>query len=269
MSKVFADSDYWIALFQPNEQLHRRAAECSRRLQRKRVVTTEMVMAEVSNYYSNQGPQLREAVAKWAAGLPKNGKITVVPQSSEQFHRAVEFYGQRLDKEWSLTDCASMLIMKEQAIVEAITSDHHFKQAGFRALLRGLGLMTRPANAEEEPRMNTDGHGFYGAEKAAFPLRPRLDGSIHAQNCELHHRPVPSAFIRVHPWFQLLHSGLAVWACLHSPAFFPPGKRNAPVVQWKRLNISRLQISPVKISRSRPKNRPGVENILHFLLAFP
>jgi predicted nucleic acid-binding protein len=136
MSKVFADSDYWIALFHPNEQLHRRATECSRRLQRKRVVTTEMVMTEVLNYYSNQGAQLREAAAAWAMGLPKNGKITVIPQSSGQFHQAVQFYRQRRDKEWSLTDCASMLIMKEQSIVQALTFDHHFEQAGFRALLR-------------------------------------------------------------------------------------------------------------------------------------
>ena len=136
MSQVFADSDYWIALLQPNEQLHDRATECSRRLGRKRVVTTEMVMTEVLNYYSNQGPRLREAAAAWATRLPKDGKITVVPQTDGQFYRAVEFYRQRLDKEWSLTDCASMLVMKGEKIVEALTHDHHFEQAGFRALLR-------------------------------------------------------------------------------------------------------------------------------------
>jgi predicted nucleic acid-binding protein len=81
---------------------------------------------------------LREAAAAWATRLPKDGKITVVLQSNGQFHRAVEFYRQRLDKEWSLTDCASMLVMKEETIVEALTYDHHFEQAGFRALLRDL-----------------------------------------------------------------------------------------------------------------------------------
>jgi hypothetical protein len=40
-----------------------------------------------------------------------------------------------LDKEWSLTDCISMVVMQEQGISEAVTADHHFIQAGYRASL--------------------------------------------------------------------------------------------------------------------------------------
>jgi hypothetical protein len=40
-----------------------------------------------------------------------------------------------LDKEWSLTDCISMVVMQEQGISEAVTADHHFAQAGYRASL--------------------------------------------------------------------------------------------------------------------------------------
>src|SRR2546428_10724474 len=118
MSQVFGDSDYWIALLHPNEQLHSKATDCSKRLGRKGVLTTEMVMTEVLNYYSNQGPRLREAAAAWAENLPNEPKVMVVPQSDAQFRRAVEFYRQRRDKEWSLTDCASMLVMKEEKIRE-------------------------------------------------------------------------------------------------------------------------------------------------------
>ena len=95
-----------------------------------------MVMTEVLNYYSNQGARLRDAAAVWAVRLPKDSNVAVVPQTDAQFRRAVEFYRQRLDKEWSLTDCSSMMIMKEEKIVEVLTYDHHFEQAGFRALLR-------------------------------------------------------------------------------------------------------------------------------------
>jgi uncharacterized protein len=136
MNQVFADSDYWIALLQPNEHLHRKARECSKRLRHKRVVTYDLVMTEVLNYFSNQGPHWREAISVWASRLPTDGKITVVHQDEELFRRAVEFYRERLDKNWSLTDCASMLIMKEDGIDEALTYDHHFVQGGFRALLR-------------------------------------------------------------------------------------------------------------------------------------
>jgi uncharacterized protein len=44
-------------------------------------------------------------------------------------------YGRRPDKAWSLTDCISFEVMTERGITEALTSDHHFMQAGFQALL--------------------------------------------------------------------------------------------------------------------------------------
>ena len=41
----------------------------------------------------------------------------------------------RRDKSWSLTDCISFEMMKEHGLSEALTNDHHFEQAGFKALL--------------------------------------------------------------------------------------------------------------------------------------
>jgi predicted nucleic acid-binding protein len=42
----------------------------------------------------------------------------------------------RQDKEWSLVDCASFVVMQELGITEALTSDHHFEQARFVRLLK-------------------------------------------------------------------------------------------------------------------------------------
>jgi len=44
-------------------------------------------------------------------------------------------YSSRKDKEWTLTDCISFVVMKREGLGEALTGDHHFKQAGFTALL--------------------------------------------------------------------------------------------------------------------------------------
>jgi len=46
---------------------------------------------------------------------------------------AVDLYRSRTDKNWGLTDCLSFVIMKQHALTEALTTDRHFEQAGFRA----------------------------------------------------------------------------------------------------------------------------------------
>ena len=62
--------------------------------------------------------------------------MTVVPQTADQFEGALARYQLRADKGWSLTDCASLLIMEAEGIEAALTHDNHFVQAGFQALLR-------------------------------------------------------------------------------------------------------------------------------------
>jgi predicted nucleic acid-binding protein len=48
----------------------------------------------------------------------------------------VDLYAERPDKGWSLTDCISFVVMRQQGITQALTGDHHFEQAGFTALLK-------------------------------------------------------------------------------------------------------------------------------------
>jgi len=52
------------------------------------------------------------------------------------FDESWNLYKDRIDKEWSLTDCTSIAIMSENRISTAFTSDHHFEQAGFKILLK-------------------------------------------------------------------------------------------------------------------------------------
>ncbi len=42
----------------------------------------------------------------------------------------------RADKEWSLVDCASFVVMQQRGLTEALTTDRHFEQAGFVRLLK-------------------------------------------------------------------------------------------------------------------------------------
>jgi uncharacterized protein len=135
MRQVFADTSYWIALVNPRDQLHAKAVGVTQRLSSMRIWTSEMVLAEVLNSFSDAGP-LRQAVGGMVQKLRSNRDVLIVPQTSEQFERALRRYKQAADKSWSLTDCASFQVMETEQIQAALTHDQHFAQAGFAALLR-------------------------------------------------------------------------------------------------------------------------------------
>ena len=48
---------------------------------------------------------------------------------------AWELVKRRVDKDWSLVDCASFVVMDRLDITAARSTDHHFAQAGFERLL--------------------------------------------------------------------------------------------------------------------------------------
>lgn len=100
------------------------------------IVTSEMVLVEVLDFYSTWGSALRSYAASAVEAVTKDPNVTVIPQTRDLFRRAMRRFKERPDKDWSLTDCASFLIMEERGISEALAHDRHFQQAGFQALLR-------------------------------------------------------------------------------------------------------------------------------------
>ena len=136
MRKVFADTGYWIALLNPYDDLHDRALAVSQSLGPVLIVTTEMVLVEMLNYYARRGDAKRKAAVELAYQLQQNPNVSVTPQTSKQFATGLRSYEQRPDKKWSHTDCCSFLVMESMGMSEALTYDQHFEQAGFVALLR-------------------------------------------------------------------------------------------------------------------------------------
>ena len=78
----------------------------------------------------------REVFLKLLAVLHESPDASIIAASEELFERGVELYRQRLDKDWSLTDCISFVVMADEGLTKALTGDRHFEQAGFRALLK-------------------------------------------------------------------------------------------------------------------------------------
>ena len=134
---VFADSGYWIALINPDDELHEKAVNLRTSLGNRRIVTTHLVLNEVLNPRSGTTRQQRQAAARLVDQIKHNPQVSIEPQTVEQFEEAFSrFCDITDDKEWSITDCASFLVMERLGIWQALTGDHHFTQAGFFVMLR-------------------------------------------------------------------------------------------------------------------------------------
>ena len=92
------------------------------------------VLLEVADALADSGT--RERFVALERHLRQDGRTRLVAPSRVLLARAVRLYASRRDKEWSLTDCTSFLIMRDLGLKDALTGDRHFEQAGFRALLR-------------------------------------------------------------------------------------------------------------------------------------
>ncbi len=134
MKQLFADTSYWIGLVNPRDQIHQKVIKITQQLFSVRLLTTEMVLGELLNSFSDS--PFRRAVAGMVLKLRKDRNLRIVPQTSEQFESALRRYKQAADKSWSLTDCASFEVMEAEEVQAALTHDQHFAQAGFEALLR-------------------------------------------------------------------------------------------------------------------------------------
>lgn len=133
MRVVFADTSYYIALTNPADDRAAVACEFTRGFA-GRLVTTVWVLTEVANHLSH-APN-RSLACSLIDDLRNDPRVTIVAPTMDCFSRGFALYGQRPDKNWSLTDCTSFVTMQDRGIREALTGDHHFEQAGFVALLR-------------------------------------------------------------------------------------------------------------------------------------
>jgi predicted nucleic acid-binding protein len=136
MNRVFVDSLYWIARLHPKDEWHQKSKELETSLVGTRLFTTYEVIIEVLAFFAARGLYLRRTAAELITKILSNPNITVVPQTRELFEAAFRRYKERQDKEWSLTDCISILVMESNGMTSVLTHDHHFTQANFIILLQ-------------------------------------------------------------------------------------------------------------------------------------
>jgi predicted nucleic acid-binding protein len=132
LKDVFADTAFWVALIVKQDQHHVRAQQWSLQIS-GRIVTTAAVLLETANTLAR--PAWRSSCVALINHLEQRSDIRVVSLAQELWRRGWDLFCDRPDKSWSLTDCLSFLIMQDENLHDALTTDDHFRQAGFRAIL--------------------------------------------------------------------------------------------------------------------------------------
>ena len=136
MDDLFLDTAYAIALSNASDDLHDRALELSESLERgrARLVTTRAVLLEIGNALSKQ--RFRSAAVSLLEALEQDAGVEIIDLSPTLYSRGLQLFAQRPDKEWSLTDCISIAVMRDRNLTQVLTADHHFEQAGYHILLK-------------------------------------------------------------------------------------------------------------------------------------
>lgn len=132
---IFLDAAYINALVNTRDQWHPAARQWQEWLaaERRRLVTTEFVLVEIADGLA--GIRHRSQAVRVIDFLAASALVQVIPATSSLFLDALSLYRRRADKSWGITDCSSFIVMNEFRLSAVLTTDEHFRQAGYRALL--------------------------------------------------------------------------------------------------------------------------------------
>lgn len=136
MKRIFADTNGWIALNSKRDQLHDVAVKVNRELLAAgyRYVTTNFVLDET---YTGLLLKVQHLAAVDFGERIRNSRMVQIIHLIEDIeNEAWKLFKQYSDKTFSFTDCTSFVVMRQLNLVEAFTSDHHFEEMQFTALLK-------------------------------------------------------------------------------------------------------------------------------------
>jgi predicted nucleic acid-binding protein len=128
---LFVDTSFFYALVNSRDEWHAAATEWQQRVvaEKRRLLTTEFVLIEVGDGLA--AIHFRARAVTLIAALRNNPWVEFEPVSSALVDESLRLFATRSDKEWGITDCTSFVVMNQRGVVEALTIDDHFRQAGF------------------------------------------------------------------------------------------------------------------------------------------
>ncbi len=138
MSDLFADTSGWGNLIDSTQPFHAQAATLYRtaRQQNHKIITTNYIITELTALLTSPLRIARPTAIAFIQSLKSSSYVEILHIDADVDAQAWKLLCDRSDKSWSLVDCSSFTVMQQRSIAEALTTDHHFEQAGFIRLLK-------------------------------------------------------------------------------------------------------------------------------------
>ena len=130
---LFIDTSGWAYFLDRKDPLNSIVVSLVKQavIQQRRLITTNYIITELVALLSSRYHQPRQQVMIAIKAVKMDPSVEIVHIERSIDDEAWALLEARLDKEWSLVDASSFIIMQRFGMKEALTTDHHFTQAGF------------------------------------------------------------------------------------------------------------------------------------------
>lgn len=138
MSNIFVDTSGWGSLVDSSEIYHQNAVNIYRKAikDKSKLITTNYIISELTALLSSPLRIPRVQIIEFIESLKISNYVQIIHIDQHLDNLAWDLFKARPDKNWSLVDCSSFVLMKQQNLTQVLTNDHHFEQAGFIRLLK-------------------------------------------------------------------------------------------------------------------------------------
>ncbi len=132
-ANLFVDTSGWADPLLRNTPDYQRMADLYATVltSERPLVTTNYVLSELAALLTTRARAPRADILAYVKDIRTDPHVHVVHVDPNLDEEAWDLLDRMLDKDWSLVDAASFIVMRRLGITEVLTTDHHFSQAGF------------------------------------------------------------------------------------------------------------------------------------------
>jgi len=127
-NSVFVDTGAWFAAAVTGDPDHEKARALFASNTRP-LLTTDYIIDKLLTLFVVRGH--KHKAKRWLRKVLWNGGVDVEHINQSDFDEAIKIFDDFNDKEWSLTDCTSYVVMRRLGVTSAYSFDAHFQQFGF------------------------------------------------------------------------------------------------------------------------------------------